>query len=137
MRVYIAAPWRDKAIMPDIASKFLNAGHVVTHAWWKTEDIPENERTVEALRKQAQWDVEGVKAADLVVVLNSSKSEGKSVEQGIAIADKKPILAVGKRGEHSANVFHYLINYKWVDSVDEALKVLDTIQWCINGSESK
>lgn len=129
MKVYIAAPWKDKELMADISGRVEGAGHEITHKWWEVENTPESERTVQILREQAVKDVLGVKNADLVLVLNTAKSEGKSLEQGVAIGDNKPIVIVGKRGEFSMNVFHYLDNYRWVETVGEALEVLDTIQW--------
>lgn len=115
--------------MPAISASVEGAGHEITHKWWDVEDTPESERTVQILREQAVKDVLGVKNADLVLVINTAKSEGKSLEQGVAIGDNKPIVIVGKRGEFSMNVFHYLDNYRWVETVSEALEILDTIQW--------
>lgn len=129
MKIYIAAPWKDKELMPAIADRVEGAGHSITHKWWLVENTPESDRTVQILRDQALKDVLGVKESDLVLVINSAKSEGKSLEQGVAIGDNKPIVIVGKRGEFSMNVFHYLDNYRWVETVGEALEVLDTIQW--------
>lgn len=130
MRIYIAGPWADRAQMPAYAKAVENLGHVITHRWWEAEDTKEGFDASDAvLAKQAQWDVDGVKAAQLVMVINSAKSEGKALEQGVALADKKGIIAVGKRGEFSKNVFHYLPNYKWVDDFDGALNVLKTINW--------
>lgn len=129
MKIYIAAPWKHRGQVPGIAAKIEAAGHTITWRWWTIENVPESERTVENLRHQAINDVQGVKDADLVLLINSERSEGKSLEQGIAVADNKPIIAVGTRGEFSQNVFHYLTNYRWVTSVDEALEILSTVQW--------
>lgn len=133
MNIYIAAPWADRALMPDIATRIESAGYKITHKWWETEDTPEGfPGTAATLRQQAINDVNGVKNADLVLVMNTAKSEGKSLEQGVAICENKPIVIVGKRGEFSKNVFHYLDNYQWVDTVDDAVKVLGIIQWLLN-----
>ena len=129
MRVYIAGPWATRGDMPDIASQVESAGHVVTHKWWETEDTPEGVGADGILRQQALNDVNGVKQAHLVLLINSAKSEGKSLECGVAIRDNKPILAVGKRGDHSKNVFHYLDNFHWVPTVEDAVKVLNTLTW--------
>lgn len=130
MKVYIAAPWADKALMPDIGEKFEAAGHKITHKWWDVDSTPENlPGTALILRQQAINDIQGVQNADLVVVMNTAKSEGKSFEQGIATADNKPIVIVGQRGSVSMNVFHYLDNYRWVENLSDALEVLDTIEW--------
>jgi len=130
MKIYIAAPWKDKELMPGIAERVEGAGHMITHKWWELESAPEGDwSNTSVLRQQAMNDVRGVKNADLVLVLNTAKSEGKSLEQGVAIADNKPIIIVGVRGEFSMNVFHYLDNYRWVENLGDALEVLDTIEW--------
>lgn len=125
-RVYIAAPWKSRDEMPAIAEKVEGLGLEISHKWWTVEDVPEGERSLEVLRFQAYADYTGVKTADIILLINSAKSEGKAVEQGIALGDGKTIVVVGKRGEHSSNVFHYLPSYVWVETLDEALKEL---QW--------
>lgn len=122
--IYIAAPWVDKDLMPAIAAQFEAKGHEITWKWWETDDIPEGEgRDAVKLEEQAVNDMNGVIDSDVVVLINSKKSEGKAVEQGIAIACGLPIIAVGKRGDGtSLNVFHYLSDwYTWVSTVEEAI----------------
>ncbi len=127
MNIYIAAPWAHRAQMPAIATKFEDAGHEITHKWWEVEDVPEDTRSEEALRDQAILDVEGVLNGEVMVLINSAKSEGKALEQGIAIASGKEIYAVGQRGEHSKNVFHYLDNYTWFNTVEDVIEVMETL----------
>lgn len=130
MKVYLAAPYKDKLLMPAIGERVEGAGHMITHKWWTVKETKEGDwNSPNILRQQAVNDVHGVKNADLVVVFNTAKSEGKSFEQGVAVTENKPIVIVGKRGEVSMNVFHYLDNYRWVENLSEALEVLDTIQW--------
>ena len=131
IRIYCAAPWKTKDRMPAIAGLLEANGHTLTHKWWEAEDTPESDRTAEILRAQAKSDVQGVLDAQVVVVINSAKSEGKATEQGIAIAHRKPIICIGKRGEHSANVFQYLPNYRWVDTIEEAVDILNTLTWLL------
>lgn len=131
MRIYLAAPWKDRAEMPPIAAKLSGLGHVITHDWWEAESTPEDQRTPSFLREMAELDSEGVKNSELVIVINSAKSEGKAFEQGIAVAHGKPILIVGVRGEHSANVFHYMKNYRWVPDIAAMFDTLDTISWLL------
>ncbi len=125
MKVYVAAPWVDRAIATAIAEAIRASGHQITHEWWRFENVPEGNRNDEFHRICAIVDSYGVRDADVVVLLNSSKSEGKAVEQGIAIALGKKIIAIGKRGEHSKNVFHYMDNYIWVDDLEGALGLLN------------
>ena len=130
MKVYLAAPWADKSLMGDISARVEGAGHTITHKWWEVKEAKEGDwESPSILREQAKLDVQGVRDSHLVVVFNTAKSEGKSFEQGVAVTENKPIIIVGKRGEVSKNVFHYLDNYRWVENLSEALEVLDTIQW--------
>lgn len=131
MRVYLAMPWKDREKAPEIAKALETVGHTITWKWWGVSEVGESEeaRSVETLREQATNDVRGVLRADVVIVVNSAKSEGKATEQGVAIADRKPILIVGKRGEHSANVFHYLPNVKFFDTIEQIIEFLAPIQW--------
>lgn len=122
--VYVAAPWVEKDLMPDIAEKVEDSGLEITHYWWDHEDIAEEDRLTDELCEQAELDMNGVKEADAVILINSAKSEGKAVEQGLALAYGKPIFAVGRLGEHSKNVFHYLPNYYWYDTLDDVLEAL-------------
>jgi nucleoside 2-deoxyribosyltransferase len=126
MNIYLAGPWAERELMPGYASKLEAAGHTITHKWWEVEvEVDEEQwRDPTMLQEQAFLDVAGVVSADVVVLINSQKSEGKAVEQGIAIAHGIPILAVGVRGTVSKNVFHYLPCYEWVETLDDAVEML-------------
>jgi nucleoside 2-deoxyribosyltransferase len=127
LRIYIAAPWVDRELAIKLAERLEAKGHTITHKWWEFENKNEGqhlESYLEAyshdyLRSCAIDDVNGVKNADKVVLLDTKKSEGKAVEQGIAIALGIPIIAVGRIGSQSMNVFHHLDNYTWVNDATE------------------
>jgi nucleoside 2-deoxyribosyltransferase len=120
-KIYIAAPWVHKDRMPEIAAKFEAQGHLVTHKWWEVEGTgPYSDDEREHF---ADADRDGVLGADILVLINSAKSEGKATEQGMAIAAGIPIVAVGKLGDQETkNIFHYLTDcYHWVETVEEAV----------------
>ena len=123
-KVYIAARWVEREKMPEIAEELEVRGHSITHEWWKFEALESNP---EKMKEFGQQDVMGVFKSDLVLLINSGKSEGKAVEQGLAIALGRPIVAVGKRGEHSQNVFHYLEDYRWVENLEQAYETIERI----------
>lgn len=123
-RVYLAGPWVDRLIMPQLASRLEAAGHYVTHPWWQYEGAGESTESEEFLRKCAQLDVDGVSSADVVLVYNSAKSEGKATEQGIAIALGKPIVCLTPFEKVTSNIFHHLALYTHVTSMDEAMEVI-------------
>lgn len=135
MKIYLAAPWVDKDSMPEIAAKIEAIGNEITHRWWDVEGaVEDGSPDAEAYhRHHAELDVQGVKDADIIVVVNTVKSEGKAFEQGVAVAYDRPIIIIGKRGEVSKNVFHYLKNYLWVGTTEEMLTSLKAIVWLFNG----
>ena len=109
--------------MPAVAAQIERAGHTITHRWWDVEDLPGSyPSNVDDpfYESCAVDDYLGVVNADAVIVLNMSKSEGKAVEQGIALTLGKPVFVVGVR----THIFHYLPNFYMVASVDEALERL-------------
>lgn len=126
MKIYIAAPWIMRGDMPDIARQFEKAGHEITWDWWKYDG--DHDESPEFHRTCAINDAQGVINADVLVLLNTSKSEGKAVEQGIAIANGMDIIAVGELGALSKNVFHYMDNYTWVPTVKDAITALSTYE---------
>jgi nucleoside 2-deoxyribosyltransferase len=123
-RVYVAGPWVDRFNAANIADAVSVMGHTITHNWWAYEGEGEHTESLEFLRKCAEMDVEAVRTADVVVVLNTYKSEGKAAEQGIAIALGKPIIVITPGEKPSSNIFHYLPNYTHVTTVKEALEAI-------------
>lgn len=114
-RVYIAGPWtqRPKAIA---AAKRLKAeGCEVTSRW---HDIHGDSHDPGVLKREAMNDWNDIRKADVLLLLNLEKSEGKAVEQGIALEAGKPIVAIGEK----TNVFQYLDgHYTFVDTLGQAI----------------
>lgn len=135
MKIYIAAPWKDRTEIALLGTRLEASGNTITHAWWDTEDFKEENGETEQLKQCALDDINGVRTSDLVLVINSAKSEGKAFEQGVAISYGKPIIIVGKRGEHSNNVFHYLPQYQWLETIEEAMKAIGLINWLISNGK--
>lgn len=123
-RIYVAAPWVDRDSAKSVAELLRSKGHVITHSWWNYEGENQSNESYDFLRGCATQDYFGVTTADLVLVLNSFKSEGKAVEQGIAIATGKPIICITGDVKPSSNIFHYLPCYRHVKTLEEALEVI-------------
>lgn len=108
MKVYVAAPWVRKDDAKRFADKLRAVGIIVTSRWFthegSTNDSAGVESPIEHIRMQAHQDIQDVRAADALVVLNLQKSEGKAVETGIALAADIPIVSVGPR----SNIFQSL-----------------------------
>ena len=107
------------------ASRLTKAGHKITEPWWDHRDVNGlDDDEADELVDQAWRDLEGVDNADRFILLNLGKSEGKAVELGWALCRRIMVIAVGKRGEHSNNVFHYLPQIKWVSTIEELIEWL-------------
>lgn len=123
-RVYLAAPWVHKDQAAEL-SKILEAnGHTITRKWWEHDSTLEENATPEFLTNCAVEDRDGVYNADVLVVWNTAKSEGKAVEQGLAIAKGIPVIVVTPGEKPSSNIFHYLPTYKHVTNFAQALEAI-------------
>lgn len=117
MIVYIAAPWACREVAQIVARQVRAADIEVNSRWLY---FPGDSRDPAVLRREAFNDYADVRAAHALLLLNLEKSEGKAVEQGLALAYGMPIVAVGS----PTNVFHHLPAYTWVTSVDTAIAAL-------------
>jgi nucleoside 2-deoxyribosyltransferase len=123
-RVYVAGPWVDRHNAANIGDVLEQAGHTITHKWWAYEGKGEEFETEAFMQDCAEKDVDGVKHADKVVVLNTHKSEGKAVEQGLAIAYGVPIIVITPGEKPTSNIFHHLPCYTHVQTVQQMLEAL-------------
>jgi hypothetical protein len=120
MKVYVASPWSDRNLAATFAERLEARGVEITHKWWLKEGDYE-EITPEFARECAEKDFFGVYDADCLLLINTSLSEGKAVEMGLALAWGVPIVAVGKP---SRNLFHHLPQVKWTESAIEACELV-------------
>jgi nucleoside 2-deoxyribosyltransferase len=124
VRIYLAGPWVERGVIRELSAELTTAGHTITHPWWDYEGEDQHAESPEFLRDCAKLDVEAVYQCDAVVVWNTQKTEGKAVEQGLAIAWDKPIVCITPGQPPSSNIFHYLHNYVHVKSMAEAVEAL-------------
>lgn len=110
MKIYIAACFVQQPEVRVKAGELAALGHECTSSWRFEKGAgdgsePEHE---EHYRAAALCDIEDINRADLLVLLTSqvSRSGGKHVETGYALARGLRVVLVGKRAE---NVFHWLI----------------------------
>lgn len=139
--VYVAAPWIHGGDALEAKRKLEEAGIRVTSRWLRRVKgnvdpsynyMKDSSYTPEDGEREAEMDISDVMVADYVVVLNSAKSEGKAVEQGLAIAYGIPIILVGK----GSNTFHYLSKVVTiVGSVEEAINLIKREAKCDSSNE--
>ena len=120
LKVYIAAPWNNRAEAQVAQDKFEAAGFEVTSHWIKyhSDAVLGDPKFDEELCNQAVEDLEDVMKADVFIILNLGKSEGKATELGFAYALGIPTILVGPR---TINIFYYLPNVFRADTVEQAI----------------
>jgi len=123
VRIYIAGPWDERDKAREVRNLLRAAGHTVTHAWWDI-DVPDQDPV--KLRDCAVDDLRGVLEADVFILLNLSKSEGKAVETGIALVAHRAhgLPLIYATGIRNTNIFHYLPEIEWRDSVEQIIEEL-------------
>ena len=130
-RVYLAAAWIKGGDALVARDQLVRAGIDVTSRWLERvkgntdpayDYTKDPNYTAPDAKVEATKDIEDIEGADAVVVLNSAKSEGKAVEQGVALMLGIPIIVVGER----SNTFQYFDPPKVtvVANMDEAIEVL-------------
>ena len=104
--------------------KLREAGFEVISRWI---DLPDDTDTDDDdyKREQAEIDIEDLFNADVLVLLNITKSEGKACEVGMCIASGIPVICVGSRQN---NVFLHLPEIFQVNDLDNAIEVLKTFE---------
>lgn len=117
MRVYIAAPFTHRWHAEEAAKKFETAGHTITYKWWETNVDMHGDASSEIKQQIAIEEVAGVLKAEVFVLLNTSKSEGKAFETGVAFIGSIPIVVVGG----PTHIFHFLPRVVFVPNLFHAL----------------
>jgi nucleoside 2-deoxyribosyltransferase len=119
-KVYLAAPWVNKADATDVKARLLEAGIDVVSTWTEREDSPQ-EVNDEEMQRQGQLDWDEVKACDTLIILNLAKSEGKASEMGGALMAGKNVILVGSR---VGNIFYHLPEVTQVETIEQAIELL-------------
>ena len=99
-----------------------DAGHEITFDWTVTEHLKPYDRKPRACRMAAVVDVNGVKEADVFVILPHERGIGMYIELGIAISSEIPIRVVVNPWLKSCTMFYYHPLVKKVSSIEEILK---------------
>ncbi len=123
IKVYVAGPWVRKDEAAAARERLKAEGFTVTSRWIDVpQDVDQND--VEYMTAQGIHDFEDVQRADCVLVLNLEKSEGKAVEQGLALAWDMPLIIVGER----SNIFQYLPQVRMMKTLDQAIGYLNQVE---------
>ena len=120
--IYVAAPWKRKDEAREAKCILEKEGFIVTSRWIDLHgDVDKMDPSTRAyIEEQSIHDVEDVYDADVLVLLNLEKSEGKACETGMALAEGIPVILVGER----TNIFHWLPVIVQVDNLQGAISQL-------------
>jgi len=94
VKVYIASGLENAPAVKALMADVLAAGHTITYNWTEHGSVQDQGPT--RMTAVAMSEIDGVRAADVVVVLLPG-GKGTHVEMGIALALEKRIIVVGDR----------------------------------------
>lgn len=126
MKIYIATKFENQQNFHELAEKLRARGHTITHDW--TTESCEGMDGAERFHYTQQCaikDVQGVAAADAVVVITHPKLSGALTELGVAIGLNKRIVIVNPwNPEAPYNIFYHLPYVEHVKTLDGAAEAL-------------
>ena len=126
MKVYVSAKFDDKERVKNVYTLLRQMGHTITHEWIHNKASYPFSLNSEFTAQCAVQDIEGVRAADIFILLsNAEPSMGASAELGAAIASfltfKRPyIYVVGPHFDTNFCFYHPTVTRK--NSIEEVLQ---------------
>lgn len=124
MDIYCAGKTHDYLKVRAVQNMAREHGHAITHDWTVAvaEHGPNHDRkppTLQEERVAANMDREGVRGAELLVMLGNPNLCGTLVEFGIAAERNLPVWVIGHPGKYS--IFYKLAGVWWMPNMDELL----------------
>lgn len=126
MKIYTAATFAEQERIRGYKEKLIKLGHQVVATWLEEPPArPEGMTEEQFERKMAMKDLQEVMLADCLVldVENPSRTAGKMIETGFALAKHKLVYVVGIPPAHS--IFLTLADQHF-DSWDKFFEFLET-----------
>ena len=97
-----------------------NSGHEITLDWTTIENLKPYDTNVTASQEAAIKETNGVKNADILVIIAHDNGVGMYVELGIAIGARIPVRVITS-GESLSVFFHHPL-VKRVKSIEEVIE---------------
>lgn len=120
MKFYIAGRTSQAKNIKQMMEIILEKGHQISFDWTSTADIkrPYSEHVTE-VETMSIGEIEGIKQADIFIIIGDESGTGMYVEMGVAIASGTKIYAIGAYND--VTVFHFHPNVIRKDSFAEVL----------------
>ena len=103
MRIYTAATFTEQQRIRQHKEQLIQLGHTVVSSWLEEQVHPDGMSEEIFERKMAMKDLQEVASADCLIldVENPSRTAGKMIETGFALAKHKLVYVVGNIPPHS------------------------------------
>jgi len=103
MKIYTAATFSEQKRIRAMKEQLVQMGHNVLSTWLDEVVRPDGIDEVEFERKMAMKDLQEVAASDCVILdmASPSRTAGKMIETGFAIAKHKLLYVVGDKPDHA------------------------------------
>lgn len=111
MKIYTAATFTEQKRIRECKEQLIQMGHTITASWLEEQIKPLGMTQLQFDRKMAAKDLQEIAAADCMILdlVNPSKTMGKMVEYGFALAKHKLIYVVGEVPK--GGIFMYLSDH--------------------------
>lgn len=101
-------------------------GHTITFDWTTIDHLRPYEDNAQASARAAELEIDGVKAADVLVLVSHERGVGMFVELGAALALDKPVIVLAEPPARTMFFFHPLV--QWVGTKDAVIASLDAME---------
>jgi hypothetical protein len=129
MNIYVAGKFQEYERVRTFIDSTLALGHTISFDWTRTSEFDDyghpittdSNLPIEVQQVHAVNDVNGVKNAEMIIVLGHENLTGAMIELGIAIQENKPAWIVDQK---RWTIFYSLPNIKHCSHESEALRML-------------
>ena len=101
MKIYIASSLSNTVQVQALRDAFIAAGHTITYDWTSRD---ESENRLQKLKELALAEIQGVKDADLVVIISDKKCQHS--ELGMAVALNKNVIIFNQEKKDACPAFY-------------------------------
>jgi nucleoside 2-deoxyribosyltransferase len=119
MKFYIAGRTSRVPEIQAMTKRLLDLGHEVAHDWTNASVSLKRPYEAKVAAQIAGMDFDGVKSADILIILGDQSGTGMYVELGIALATNTVVYSIGDYND--VTVFHFLPNVKRVETFEDVL----------------
>ena len=122
MKIYLAAQFKEQALMREWREKLRQNGHYVTSRWLEVSEATEKE----SASTEAAKDLHDIHASEIMISHTINRGDlftggGRHIEFGFALALEKKLINVG--GYES--VFHQLPQVITVSTIEQAIEIVN------------